>query len=112
MSQIGIRRERQVKKRLEEDGWVVIRAAGSLGLADLVALKLGETPRLIEVKSDTKNPWDNFRPDRRLELIAQAERAGAEAWVCWWPAHKDWIWFGSETWPPARPRKPRPVPLT
>ena len=49
----GSSRERQVMAKLRADGWIVYRAAGSHGCADLVALKngrygayvqLGETP--------------------------------------------------------------------
>ena len=35
----GRAHEYQVKKELEKDGWLVIRAAGSHGLFDLVAIK-------------------------------------------------------------------------
>jgi Holliday junction resolvase len=95
----GIRRERQVKKMLENEGWLVTRAAGSLGIADLVALKDGERTRLIEVKSDLKNPWDNFRPQRREELKAAAALAGADAWVVWWPPHTEPKWISTDRWP-------------
>lgn len=43
----GARYERKAKEELEADGWVVVRAAGSKGAADLMALKV----RQIQVKS-------------------------------------------------------------
>ena len=73
----GIKRERQVRVHLEEDGWFVARAAGSLGDADLIALKAGHTSKLIEVKSTTAGPFHSFGPACRQALLNAAERAGA-----------------------------------
>lgn len=95
----GIQRERQVRKLLEADGWWVCRAAGSLGDADLVALKHGHHPRLIEVKSTARGPWHGFGPKDRAELMSAAIKAGAAALLCWWPPHKKAQWFPSESWP-------------
>lgn len=50
----GARGERAVQKKLEKEGWLVIRSAGSKKV-DLVAMKNGET-RLIEVKEYNPNP--------------------------------------------------------
>ena len=47
----GTVRENRVKELLEEDGYYVVRAAGSLGAADLIALKPGQT-LLVQVKSE------------------------------------------------------------
>jgi holliday junction resolvase Hjr len=44
--------ERQVKACLVSHGWWVIRAAGSHGLADLVAMRRGQTPLAISCKLD------------------------------------------------------------
>ena len=44
-------RENRVKDLLEEDGYFVVRSAGSGGVADLVALKPGQV-LLIQVKSE------------------------------------------------------------
>lgn len=46
----GRRLEWQVKKDLEQDGWTVMRTAGSHGFADLIALK-GDTIRFIQCKT-------------------------------------------------------------
>lgn len=50
----GARKEREIKKQLESEGWLVIRSAGSK-IIDLVAMKKGRC-RLIEVKSYTPFP--------------------------------------------------------
>ena len=95
----GIQRERQVRKLLEQDGWWVCRAAGSLGDADLVALKSGHSPRLIEVKSTARGPWHGFGPKQRKELMLAAYKTGAYAQLCWWPPRKEPKWIPSGLWP-------------
>ena len=100
----GIQRERQVRKLLEEQGWWVCRAAGSLGDADLVALRVDpygcETQaRLIEVKSTARGPYHGFGPKDRSDLLAASERAGAVAWLCWWPPRAEQKWIPSWEWP-------------
>jgi hypothetical protein len=96
----GITRERALKAVLESQDHFVVRAAGSLGNADLVALKAGKRPMLIEVKSDAHRPYTHFGPARRAELRLAAELAGADAWLVWWPPRRDpvWIQLGS-AWP-------------
>jgi Holliday junction resolvase len=94
----GIARERQVRQVLESEDWWVCRAAGSLGDADLVALRHGSRPRLIEVKS-TAGPWDHFGPKDRAELAAAARLAGATAVLAWWPARGKLRLIGEEEWP-------------
>lgn len=95
----GINKERQLKRELEADGWWVGRAAGSLGDADLVALKAGETPRLIEVKSTARGPFHGFGPADRRELLEAAKRAGADAWLAWFAPRKPAAWLSPEDWP-------------
>lgn len=94
----GIQRERQVKEVLESEDWWVCRAAGSLGDADLVALRDGNRPRLIEVKS-TEGPWDHFRPADRAELSAAAKQANADAILAWWPSRGKLRWLPESEWP-------------
>lgn len=89
--------ERAVKAVLEDDGWLVIRAAGSLGVCDLVALQdqtdeydVRNATRytaamLIEVKGDRRSPWVHFGPAKQRALIAAEEQTGAEAWMAWCP---------------------------
>lgn len=100
----GIKRERQVKAHLEEQGWVVIRTAGSLGCADLVALKRASTAArwsdglLIEVKS-TAGPWDGFGPAARAALRYAARRAGVTPVLAWWPSRGQLTWLYEDDWP-------------
>lgn len=100
MSSRGHSRERAVKALLEEQGWFVTRAAGSLGDADLVALKAGRVPRLIEVKSTAGGRWERFGPKARADLLFAAGVAGAEAWLVWWPPRGKPEWVASSSWPP------------
>lgn len=51
----GAAAERQVRKTLEQDGWMVVRAAGSRGPVDLVALRPG-VAILIQVKRQARRP--------------------------------------------------------
>lgn len=44
--------ERRVAARLVEQGWVVVRAAGSRGACDLIAMRHGSTPLLVQCKLD------------------------------------------------------------
>lgn len=48
----GARLERRTKKRLEDDGYLVIRSAGSHGPVDLVCFKGVEPVRLVQVKAN------------------------------------------------------------
>ena len=114
-SNFGHTRERQIKKLLEEEGWFVIRAPGSLGVADLVAIKKLTTSfdlhgieesehrvvvRFIECKANEKGgPYMNFRPEDRKELLEAAEKAGARAELAYWPKRGNLVWIGSEAWP-------------
>jgi Holliday junction resolvase len=114
MSNFGHARERQVKKLLEEEGWFVIRAPGSLGVADLVAVRKSavsvvaaygidaniSTVRFIEVKGNEQGgPYMNFRPSDRQALIDAAEKAGARAELAYWPKRGNLVWIDSEAWP-------------
>ena len=65
--------ERQARAALQARGWWVIRAAGSLGEADLVALRAGNLPMLISCKI---NP-SGLRARERDALIAVAKRCDA-----------------------------------
>jgi Holliday junction resolvase len=87
-----------VRELLEADGWWVSRAAGSLGDADLVALRDGFTPRLIEVKS-TATKFSGFGPAERRELLGAAGIAGALPLVAWWPKNGPLLWVPPSQWP-------------
>lgn len=64
--------ERRAQDALEAAGWVVTRAAGSLGPADLVALKSGNRPMLISCKVRGSLPRQEL-----VRLVDTAHLAGA-----------------------------------
>ena len=69
----GNRRERQARTILEAAGYHVVKAGGSLGIFDLVALGPAEA-RLVQVKSNER-PRPAER--ERLELFPRLPQA------CW-----------------------------
>lgn len=95
----GIQRERQVRDVLLSQDYWVARAAGSLGDADLVALRDGSPPLLVEVKSTAAGPFHSFGPKDRADLSFAARIAGANAVLCWWPPRKDPLWLYEKDWP-------------
>ena len=101
-SQRGINRERQLVNALRETDWFAFRAPGSLGVADVIALKDGHTPMLIEVKSTHRGPYHGFLPADRADLAQTARWAGADAWLVWWPARAKPVWLAENEWPKAR----------
>lgn len=98
----GIQRERQVRDRLLAEDWWVCRAAGSLGDADLVALKDGRRPMLVEVKATAAGPFHSFGPKDRADLLFAANVAGADAMLCWWAPRRKPVWLPPEQWPVTR----------
>lgn len=114
----GHDRERDIAAQMWPLGWVVVRAAGSLGEIDLVCTRRNPDfmPRggrvhlgrrfvvtqtlFVEVKSDKLSPYANFSPLDRRELCDVSCKAGALPILAWWPpgrragrgSHKiDWI---------------------
>ena len=73
----GARRERQARKILEAAGYHVVKAGGSLGVFDLVALG-PQGARLIQVKSNEK-PRPAER--ERLELFPRLSYCSKELWI-------------------------------
>lgn len=102
MSGRGHQRERDLRRQLDAEGWWTTRAAGSLGDADIVALKAGQPPRLVEVKSTAGGPYERFGPADRDQLLAAAEQAGADAWLVWWPPRRKPVWIHPDAWPTVR----------
>lgn len=95
----GVQRERAVRDWLRDRDWVAFRAPASLGCADVVALKAGERPMLVEVKSTAGGPYERFGPDARAKLAMAAELAGAVAYLVWWPPRSETQWIPSDAWP-------------
>ena len=98
-SRRGIQRERDLVNHLRDRDWFALRAPASLGVADVVALKDGHRPRLIEVKSTTRSPFAGFPPADRADLLFAAGLAGAEPWLVWWPKRSKPIWLAPDEWP-------------
>jgi Holliday junction resolvase len=96
--QAGRARERQVADYLRGQDWVVVKGT-SFGVADLVALRIGSRTMLIEVKSTAGGPYERFGPDARASLIAEAERAGADAVLAYWPPRAKLRLIPSDEWP-------------
>lgn len=79
----GTPAERRVLKRLTAEGYVVVRSAGSLGPADLMAAKLGQL-LLVQVKAC---PWDSpgaHREEWFNNLWANALQAGGLPVIADW----------------------------
>jgi len=72
----GDRHERAVCERLRALGYLVIRSAGSFGVADVVALRGDSLPLLISCKIT-----DRTTTAERMELAAVAVDAGAIALI-------------------------------
>lgn len=98
----GHNRERQVRAWFEQRDWLVIRAAGSLGDVDLVCLRDGYTPLLVEVKSTAAGPYEHFRPPDREQLLFAAKLGGCRATLAWWPPRGKLRFIPSDEWPKAR----------
>jgi len=64
----GRKKEYKLKNKLEKEGYIVLRTAGSHGFADLIAISLDEHEiRFIQVKPDY------FPESRRKELMEKHE---------------------------------------
>lgn len=98
----GRQRERDLKRHLEspEGGeYFVIKAGGSLGDADLIALKAGERGKMIEVKSTAGGPYERFGPKDREDLLIASRKAGLEPFLVWHPPRKEAVWLNYTQWP-------------
>jgi Holliday junction resolvase len=87
-----------VVRRLRDDDWVAQRAPASLGV-DVIALKAGETPRVIEVKSTSGGPYERFGPAERAAAVLLARMAGAIAELWWWPPRGQLRVIPETEWP-------------
>lgn len=112
--------ELECKRILEEQGYLVVKAGGSLGSTDLLASKRHLSFRngpcvrltgeplaevlLVQVKGTAKGPFHSFGPAERAELLADAERAGGVAVLAWRAPRKKWEWLYPDSWPEARKR--------
>ena len=99
MSSRGHNRERAVRDRLLKEDWLAFRAPASLGVADVIALRDGSRPRLIEVKSTAQGPYEHFGPAARVRLSLAARMAGADALLAWWPPRGVLRFIPESEWP-------------
>lgn len=82
----GRRHEYRAKEMWEKEGAFVVRAAGSKGVADLVAIKNSQA-YLIQVKANQKP-----RRNEVEKLIETAAKCGAFAVIMVWNQHeKKWL---------------------
>lgn len=95
----GHDRERRVRDLLAKEDWLAFRAPASLGCADVIALRDGSRPRLIEVKSTAQGPYEHFGPAARVRLSLAARLAGASAELAWWPPRGRLHWIPESEWP-------------
>lgn len=95
----GAARERQVVELFKLRGWFAIRAAGSHGPADVVAVRNGHQTLLIQVKTDVAGPYAHFGPNERKELREACRIAGARGLLLWWPPHGAKSYIFEEGWP-------------
>lgn len=101
-ARVGNAKEVQTARLLQEDGWVVGSRRHIGGAGDLLAIRVGSRPRLIEVKC-RKNLWEGFRAADRMALLTLAESADADALVAWWkPGASEPEWLAPHQWPLAR----------
>lgn len=94
----GTRVENKVIHYLRDRDWLAQRAAASLGV-DVIALKAGYAPKLIEVKSTVGGPYEHFRPADRENARTVAVLAGAVAELWWWPPRGKLRVIPESEWP-------------
>jgi Holliday junction resolvase len=95
----GTLREHKVRDWFLERDWWVCRAAGSMGDADLVVMKDGHRPKMVEVKGNKGSPFANFRPKDRAEILFAARLAGADAVLAHWPPRGKLRFYEPSEWP-------------
>ncbi len=105
----GTRAEAEVVAEMRERGWSAWRLlpttndrdddiVGS-GIADVVALKAGSRPRLIEVKATSRGPFAGFTPARRKRMLEVADAADADAILAWKIPYKGIRYLPPAAWP-------------
>jgi Holliday junction resolvase len=108
-SAFGAAKEREVMEIFVSYGWWVGRSAGSHGSADLVCLKAGEPSLLVQVKGGDGNLFKGFGPRDRMQLKADAAKAGAFPMLCRWRKEsKSWLLIAPQEWPPDTPARHQP----
>lgn len=106
---VGIGRELKVVRLLREAGWAAWTAKNDgecrdgkygQGPVDIIAMKPGHKPRVIQVKSTASSAFHSFGPVKREALLFEARKADAEAWLAWWPPGRGGCrWIHEGEWP-------------
>jgi Holliday junction resolvase len=99
MSRRGTDRDRKVRDQLAEQDWFAVCSRGSHGCADILAIRAGSIPRVIQVKSTAQGPYERFGPSDRAELGLAARIGGADAYIAWWPPRGRLRWIPESEWP-------------
>lgn len=95
----GHQRERDRVNWYRSEGWFAMRAPASLGEVDVIAINPDEV-RFEELKSNKDGgPYKNFGPKDRAELSEMAKRAGADAYLVYWPPRSKPIVIPESEWP-------------
>jgi Holliday junction resolvase len=97
MKGLGRSRELDVRDYYRTLGYAAWRVAW--GTCDVVALKDGEPPLLVQVKSTAGGPWERFVPRDRDALARDADQAGANAVLAWWPPRGSLALYPRTEWP-------------
>lgn len=98
-SERGTDRDRKVRDWYAKRDWFAICARGSHGCADVVAIKEGRRPHVVQVKSTAQGPYERFGPKDRAELAFAARLGGADAFLAWWPPRGVLRWIPESEWP-------------
>lgn len=96
----GATKERQTIALYRKWRYVVL--GNTHGPFDLVALKAGERPKIVEVKTGPSR-YGNYPPHERAETLAAAIQAGADAYLAHWkPRAREPDLIHSDDWPTAK----------
>jgi Holliday junction resolvase len=83
--QKGMRRERQCRELLEDDGYLVTKSGGSLGAFDVIAISEADV-RCIQIKSNRRPPKEEMNT---LKFYAKLlTNVSVELWV--YKDYKGW----------------------
>jgi Holliday junction resolvase len=118
-ARVGIARELKLVRLVRSQGWIawtvkndgecrdddeqiVAHGHGKYGQGpvDVIAIPPGGRVRLVQVKSTKAGPYERFGPRSRASLKEEARRAGADAWLAYWPPkRREPLWICATTWP-------------
>ena len=106
-SRKGNAAELRVAHYKQQRGWLVGSRRHIGGAGDLICSKPGHRPQLIEVKA-SEEPWENFRPKDREEMLRTAESYDCDALLALSPGAGIPQFLPSRDWPYCPKRGKRP----